>query len=130
MTKTRFAPTAAMIGLAVLLAGCSAMSGMNPFKQKEKIMPGDRVAVLPQARDDVAGGTPAIDGASGLSDWSQPGGNAANAPGNVSLTGGSAAPSWRVSVGHRPRVQRPGQPPGGAQRHHGELRRPAERDPL
>jgi outer membrane protein assembly factor BamB len=98
MTKTRFAPTAAMIGLAVLLAGCSAISGMNPFKQKEKIMPGDRVAVLPQARDDVAGGTPAIDGASGLSDWSQPGGNAANAPGNVSLAGAAAAQSWRISV--------------------------------
>ena len=98
MMTTRFAPTAAVIGLAVLIGGCNALSGLNPFARNEKIMPGDRVAVLPQARDDVAGGTPAIGGASGLSDWSQAGGTAANAPGNVSLAGSSGAQSWRVPV--------------------------------
>jgi outer membrane protein assembly factor BamB len=98
MTHIRFAPLARILGLAVMLGGCSAISGMNPFAKKEEILPGDRLAVLPQAADDVAAGTPAIGGAAGVSDWPQPGGNAANAPGNVSLAGGSGAASWRVPV--------------------------------
>ncbi len=69
--------------------------------------------MLPQAADDVAGGTPAIGGAAGIADWSQPGGNAANAPGNVSLAGASGAASWRVPVVEKAskRNVRPSVPP-------------------
>ena len=86
--------------LMISIAGCSAMGGMNPFNRKEKILPGERTAVMPQPgkEADVAEGSPAIGGASGLSDWSQPGGNAANAPGNVSLAGSSGTQAWRARV--------------------------------
>jgi outer membrane protein assembly factor BamB len=86
--------------LMISIAGCSAMGGMNPFNRKEKILPGERTAVMPQpgTEADVAEGSPAIGGASGLSDWSQPGGNAANAPGNVSLAGSSGTQAWRARV--------------------------------
>jgi outer membrane protein assembly factor BamB len=92
---------AALVSLALVAAlapGCSAISGLNPFKREEKILPGDRVAALPQAGNEIAGGTPAIGGASGMSDWSQPGGNPANDPGNVSLAGTAGAAAWRARV--------------------------------
>jgi outer membrane protein assembly factor BamB len=87
------------LALAILTAsfgGCSTIGNLNPFNRKEDILPGERTAALPQSAVDVAGGTPAIGGASPLADWSQPGGNAANAPGNVSLNGTSATSAWRV----------------------------------
>jgi outer membrane protein assembly factor BamB len=83
---------------AALIGGCSAISGINPFHKKEEILPGERQAVLPQAADDVAAGSPAIGGASASEDASQPGGNPANAPGNVSLAGASATAVWRAHV--------------------------------
>jgi outer membrane protein assembly factor BamB len=46
----------------------------------------------------VAGGTPSIGGATATAEWSQPGGNAANAPGNVSLGGGEGTATWRTNV--------------------------------
>jgi outer membrane protein assembly factor BamB len=82
--------------LMIALGGCSAISGINPFNRKEDILPGDRQAVLPRADDEeVAGGSPSVGGALALADWSQAGGNAANAPGNVSI-GGSGAAAWRT----------------------------------
>jgi outer membrane protein assembly factor BamB len=99
MTNSRFLSAAVMLGvLAVLVGGCSAISGINPFKREEKILPGERRAALPQAENEISGGTPAIGGASAMADWSQPGGNAANAPGNVALSSGSGAASWRTRV--------------------------------
>src|SRR3712207_3618987 len=101
MMNTRKLPVLLTVSVVILTAtGCNALGGMNPFNRKEKILPGERTAVLPQpgADADVAGGTPAIGGTSGLSDWSQPGGNAANAPGNVSLAGGSGTQAWRARV--------------------------------
>jgi outer membrane protein assembly factor BamB len=93
----------ALLGAALILlttAGCGAISGINPFNRKEKLLPGERTAVLPQpgTATDGAGGSPSIGGASGLSDWSQPGGNAANAPGNVNLAGGGGTQAWRARV--------------------------------
>jgi outer membrane protein assembly factor BamB len=97
MTNSRFAVV--LIAVVFATVSVSACGGMtNPFSRKEKILPGDRQAVLPQAHDEVAGGTPAIGGASGQSDWSNAGGNAANAPGNVALASASAAASWRTNV--------------------------------
>jgi outer membrane protein assembly factor BamB len=99
MTETRSLPSILIVGsLAVLIAGCSALSGINPFARDEKLLPGERRAVLPRAGDEVAGGTPSISGALALAEWSQPGGNAANAPGNVSLGGTTATAAWRASV--------------------------------
>ena len=97
MTKT--IPLPAVLTIAVLAAaigGCSAISGLNPFRQKEEILPGERRAVLQQSGDETTGGTPQIAAAAALGDWSQPGGDAANSPGNVSIGGTSAASAWRV----------------------------------
>jgi len=97
MTMKRSIPTLpALTVFAVLLGGCSALSNLNPFGNNEDILPGDRVAALPQSVPDVSGGTPSIGAAEALADWSQPGGNPANAPGNVSLEGTSGSPVWRV----------------------------------
>src|SRR5687768_2552373 len=83
---------------AILIGGCSAISGLNPFNRKEEILPGERRAVLQQDGDAVVGGTPSIGAATDIGDWSQPGGNAANAPGNVSLAGISGASAWRTGA--------------------------------
>ena len=114
MTKTK---ALRAILLAVVLAGafggCSTIGNLNPFNRKEDIMPGERTPALPQTAGDVAGGTPSIGGASALADWSQPGGNASNAPGNVSLDGATGAASWRVRAVEKAskRNVRPSVPP-------------------
>jgi outer membrane protein assembly factor BamB len=89
-------PVLVAAAFAVLIGGCSALSGLNPFNRKEEILPGERRAVLQQEDEAVAGGTPSIGAATDMGDWSQPGGNAANAPGNVSLAGTSGASAWRT----------------------------------
>jgi hypothetical protein len=101
MMTMRFRLSSAILtagALAVFLGGCGAISGLNPFNRQEKLLPGERQSVLPRAGDEIAGGTPSIGGASGLADWSQSGGNAANAPGNVSLSGTSGEAAWRARV--------------------------------
>ncbi len=87
---------ATLIVLTALIGGCSAINAINPFHSKEKILPGERTAALPQGVVDVAGGTPSIGAAEPLAEWSQPGGNPANAPGNISVNSVSGAQSWRV----------------------------------
>jgi outer membrane protein assembly factor BamB len=84
--------------VATLTAGCNALTGMNPFKRDEKILPGERRAALPQAGSEVSGESPAIGSGSALAEWSQPGGNPENAPGNVSLAGSASAAAWRARV--------------------------------
>jgi outer membrane protein assembly factor BamB len=96
----------AMACLALGLAGCSVadqIGNLNPFKSGEDTMPGDRRSVLTGSGDALAGatlsgGAASISAAVALSDWSQPGGNAANAPGNVSLSGGDGASLWRAQA--------------------------------
>jgi outer membrane protein assembly factor BamB len=96
MTTTRsFSGLACVLAFAVLVGGCSAISGLNPLNRKEQILPGERRPALPQG-DEIVGGTPSISGALALADWSQPGGNAENAPGNVSIGGTSGESSWRT----------------------------------
>jgi outer membrane protein assembly factor BamB len=114
MTRpTPFFAFLAVAWLAVVTGGCSTLSNLNPFSKKEDILPGERRAVLTLDTADVAGGTPAIGPASAMPDWSQPGGNAANAPGNVSLAGASGASSWRVRAVEKAskRNVRPSVPP-------------------
>jgi len=96
----RFPSALLTLGLtAALVSGCSSFGGINPFGRKETTLPGERRAVLEQtAADEATGGSPAIASAAGLADWSQPGGNSANAPGNVGLSGGGGAVAWRARV--------------------------------
>lgn len=114
MTKTRAATSLlTLVILAVAVGGCSKIGGLNPFNRKEDIMPGERVAALPQSVTEVAGGTPSIGGAQAFAEWSQPGGNAANAPGNISLSGTSGSSAWRVRAVEKAtkRNVRPSVPP-------------------
>jgi outer membrane protein assembly factor BamB len=94
-------------GLVLGLAGCGGITDrigdLNPFDRGEDIMPGDRQPVLTGGGNALAGATlsgksASISAAVALSDWPQPGGNAANAPGNVSLSGGDGALLWRAST--------------------------------
>lgn len=97
MTDIRaFRRLAVLVFLAAVVGGCSAINAVNPFHRKEEIMPGERVAALPQGLTEIAGGTPSIDAAAPMADWSQPGGNAANAPGNVSMASVTGGSGWRV----------------------------------
>jgi outer membrane protein assembly factor BamB len=111
--KTSVPAALTLLILAFAVGGCSALGGLNPFHKKEVILPGERRAALPQAADEVTGGTPAIGAATALADWSQPGGDAANAPGNVSLGGTSATSAWRVNAVQKAskRNVRPSVPP-------------------
>ena len=81
-----------------LLAGCATIDGINPFAREDPPLPGERRAVG-SAADPVLAITNAsvsIPGPSGAIDWPQPGGNAANNPGHVSLAGSA---SWRSQAG-------------------------------
>jgi outer membrane protein assembly factor BamB len=82
-------------GLAALLGGCLAdgLRDINPFAKPEQILPGERRAVLALAVEQ-AEGTPSIAGAANVADWPQPGGNAANDPGHVSLAASTGAAAW------------------------------------
>lgn len=112
MRKRRLSPALVAL-LALAVGGCSAISGLNPFNQKEDIVAGERLAVLPQANAEITGGSPAIGAGNATADWSQPGGNAANAPGNVSLSGTSGTSAWRSRVVEKAskRNVRPSVPP-------------------
>ncbi len=120
MKNFRVSHRAAAFALVVLIVGgCSTINAINPFHEKEKILPGERTAALPQGVIDVTGGTPSIGAPSPMADWSQPGGNAANAPGNVTLSSASGAAGWRVHAVDKAskRNIRPSVPPivvGGA----------------
>ncbi len=84
--------------LCFAAAGCDDLSGLNPFAEKQKRIPGERHAILGPARTaGPAGGAPktaALPAAQLNSEWTQPGGNAANAPGHLALGKGG----WRVSA--------------------------------
>lgn len=88
--------------LAPLLAGCASvgdtLDGLNPFARDEAQLPGVRRAVGSAADPalTVTNTTVSIPGASGPIEWPQPGGNAANNPGHVSLAGSQ---SWRAEAG-------------------------------
>lgn len=102
------APTsrAAKIALAVLLtglvAGCSSVSALNPFAEKEKHLKGERRDVF-TSTDPLAGVTnraASVPAARANADWPQPHGNAANDPGNLSF-GGGANRVWSAGLSGR-----------------------------
>ena len=91
---------ALLVTIAMLLSGCGqtfdSINSVNPFKGKEEeILAGERRAVNPTPVDDVATGQVVIGAANPLPEWSQPGGNARNAPGHVSLAG-NGSQAWRA----------------------------------
>jgi len=88
---------AGLAALAALVSGCSSLSALNPFGSKDEILPGERHEVLVVDETTRAEGSVAIGGATS-SDWPQPGGNAANAPGNVALAGNASSTAFRARV--------------------------------
>ncbi|MCC2113749.1 MAG: PQQ-like beta-propeller repeat protein, partial [Hyphomicrobiales bacterium] len=106
---------AIVVGVIGLLSttGCStigeAVSTYNPFAKKEKPLTGERKQIL-AATDPVADfdglAKPVSVGAAQLNaEWAQPGGNAANDPGHLALSGGGTWRNKTGSVGSGNRVQ-------------------------
>ncbi|WP_349359560.1 PQQ-binding-like beta-propeller repeat protein [Stappia sp.] len=89
---------ALVIGAALALSGCAAVSGLNPFN-REEILPGEREALFDNVdpASEATARSARIGSASAVA-WRQGAGNAANNPGNVSanVTGARA---WRASAG-------------------------------
>lgn len=91
--------------LAATLAGC----GLNPLAERDVILPGERKAVVLTSTD-LDGDTSevravSVPAASANSDWAQPGGDASNANGHLSYSGGGTR-AWKTgiaSVGRRGR---------------------------
>lgn len=103
---------ALVAGLATGLAGCAsgddvsdAIQSINPFAQKEEILPGNRRPVL-DGQDPVSaqgGRTVSVGSARAIGTWQQAGGTGSNNAGHVSLAGS----------GNRVFSTRAGSPAGG-----------------
>jgi outer membrane protein assembly factor BamB len=98
--------------LALVLAGplsaCTSMDdvhdaieSVNPFAEKQKILPGTRVAVLPDGSPSAIAKnrTVTIPGPRAAGNWPQAGGPAANNPGHLALNGPAAGRAWAASAG-------------------------------
>jgi outer membrane protein assembly factor BamB len=94
---------------AVLLAGCAGegpslpkLSDINPFKEKQVPLPGKRVAIMASQEKipgELADGSQAImlPPVKANDAWTQAGGQANNAPGNLALSGTRSA--WTGDAG-------------------------------
>lgn len=94
----------AVIAVGFSLTACGgSLPSLNPFAKEEKKLPGDRIAVMPP-RDSSAVELPVektpirLPKAARNAEWTQPGGNATNSPGHLSVSG-SLRQAWRVSIG-------------------------------
>jgi outer membrane protein assembly factor BamB len=98
------------VPIALGLAGCSdslpslpKLSDLNPFAEKQKPLPGKRVAIM-EAQGGVGGELASASRPVTLppqrtnEDWTQPGGTANNAPGHLAFSG-SAKQSWTADAG-------------------------------
>ncbi|MEO1264578.1 MAG: PQQ-binding-like beta-propeller repeat protein [Pseudomonadota bacterium] len=80
------------------------MKDLNPFAEPEKRLAGKRVPVMPSSTGSISQDLASADSpilleaAASNTDWSQPRGSAANAPGHL-VYEGSGRRAWRVSVG-------------------------------
>lgn len=85
--KHRFSPVgvfnAAITLSALLLAGCTSFGGA-PSQTSSAALQGERIDVLPDTK--ISGGRATVSGAVIVTDWSQPGGRASNAPFHAALT--------------------------------------------
>lgn len=99
------------VAAAVLLAGCASDDGptlpkiseLNPFKEKQTPLPGRRIPIVETTESigsNLADANKAISLPSPRMNqsWSQPGGDANNAPGNLALTG-ALHQLWSASAG-------------------------------
>lgn len=108
----RHAPAARLLvvaGALIVLAGCSyrdlddfSLDSINPFVKDEEKLPGAREAIITEtdplvADPDAARSGPSLPAARGNADWSQPGGNASNAPGHLALDA-EVGRAWTVSA--------------------------------
>jgi len=96
--------------LAVAVGGCAdslpslpKITELNPFAEKQQPLPGRRVPVLVSQEKPVgelsAADTPVVlPGPQLNDDWSQPGGDAANAPVHLELNG-SVRQAWTADIG-------------------------------
>ena len=108
----RFAPLAnvALLALVVGLAGCAEggpelpkFSDLNPFKEKQTPLPGRRIALTTadaKVPGELADGSIpiALPPVRTNDSWSQPGGEANNAPGHLALAG-AVRESWSADAG-------------------------------
>ncbi|MBL4786013.1 MAG: PQQ-binding-like beta-propeller repeat protein [Cohaesibacteraceae bacterium] len=87
--------------LATGLSACSAVSEMGLFGA-EKILPGERQPILNTGLHHKVedSGPVLISSSKSFSGWNNPGGNAANNPPNVTLSG-SGTTAWRVNAALR-----------------------------
>jgi outer membrane protein assembly factor BamB len=105
---SRALKTAAIGAFAILgLAGCTSLSSdsfsldkLNPFREREDILPGTRVDAMAEADPlsvdaDAARRNPGLPAPHSNSDWAQPGGVPSNAPGHLALADGAG---WRVKA--------------------------------
>ncbi len=96
--------------LVIGLSGCSDslpslpnVSQLNPFKEKQKPLPGKRIPVLKSKQmigGELATATKPITlpAPQANQDWAQPGGDARNAPGHLALAG-AVRQAWSASAG-------------------------------
>lgn len=89
------------------LGGCTSMddvsdtiTAINPFSEKEKILPGTRVPVLPdQTPAQLAKNKPVtVPGPRAAGNWGQAGGPPSNSPGHVALDGTAGNRVWAANA--------------------------------
>jgi outer membrane protein assembly factor BamB len=95
----------------LLLAGCSdslpslpKLTDLNPFAEKQKALPGKRIAVITDGSAVGADLAPAdrpiqVGALAGLENWTQPGGTANNSPGHVALAA-TIKQAWTADAGN------------------------------
>ncbi len=107
-TLCQLSKISVLLTMSVALVSCgsvmSSVKKINPFKEKEVILPGERVAVLKSessftttsARATAPVSLPAI---TQNVAWTQPGGTANNNPGHLYYKAGMA-PLWSTNIGY------------------------------
>ncbi|MEJ1158505.1 outer membrane protein assembly factor BamB family protein [Prosthecomicrobium sp. N25] len=92
---------------AALLSGCTssddisdAMMAINPFSEKEKILPGTRIPVLPDQQPSqlVTRKPVSVPGPRATGNWGQAGGPPGNNPGHAALEGSGGTRVWAASA--------------------------------
>ena len=102
LKRTRLIATG--VALAVTLGACGgSIASLNPFKEREIPLPGERISVMkpqdsPSIDPAVRAKPVSLPPAKTNMAWSQPGGVASNAPGHLSWSA-SGATLWRASAG-------------------------------
>ncbi len=109
--KLRLNSLAALLATGLLVSGCAGsslpslpkVSDLNPFAEQEQPLPGKRVPVTrtaAQRKLELAAANKPVQlpAATPNASWSQPGGNPANAPGNLVFEG-SGRRIWAADIG-------------------------------